>query len=81
MQDRYIFLDAGGDQFVGRSVGGLPTSDPKFATLPPHLSPKDSEEIRQLGWGNLLPGYEKYPTSFQTIVPYLFACIVFHVEY
>ena len=81
VQDRYIFLDAGGDQFVGRSVGGLPTSDPKFATLPPHLSPEDSEEIRQLGWGNLLPGYEKYPTSFQTIVPYPFACIVFHVEY
>ena len=35
VQDRYIFLDAGGDQYLGRSVGGLPTSHHKFATLPP----------------------------------------------
>jgi len=41
VQDRYIFLDSGGDQFVGRSAGGLPLSDSKFATLPPHFSPED----------------------------------------
>ena len=46
VQDRYIFLDAGGDQYLGRSVGRLPTSDPKFATLPPHLNVEDAEAIR-----------------------------------
>ena len=57
VQDRYIFLDAGGDQYLGRSVGGLPTSDPNFATLPPHLNVEDAKAIRQMGWGNLLPGF------------------------
>ena len=81
VQDRYIFLDAGGDQYLGRSVGGLPTSDPKFATLPPHLNVEDAEAIRQMGWGNLLPGFSNYPLSFQSIIPYLFASIVFHIEF
>ena len=55
VQDRYVFLDSGGDQFVGRSVGGLPVSDSKFATLPPHLSSEDLEEITKVGWEQIVP--------------------------
>ena len=57
------------------------TSDPKFATLPPHLNVEDAEAIREMGWGNLLPGFSNYPLSFQSIIPYLFASIVFHIEF
>ena len=79
--DRYVFLDAGGDEFVGRSVGGLPTSDSKFATLPPHLCPEDLENMSRVGWHNVLPGYSDFPASFKTIVPYLFASVIYHQDY
>ena len=35
----------------------------------------------KIGWGELLPGYEKYPPCFQSVVPYLFASIVYHVGF
>ena len=81
VQDRYIFLDAGGDQFVGRTVSGLPMSDSKFATLPPHFHPKDFSELTETGWEVILPRFRTLPSSFQGIIPFLFASIVYHVEY
>ena len=81
VQDRYVFLDSGGDQFVGRSVGGLPVSDSKFATLPPHLSSEDLEEISKLGWEQIVPAFYNFNPSFRVIIQYLFASIVFHVDF
>jgi hypothetical protein len=42
--DVYIRFEAAGDQFVGRSVAGLPSMSPKFGILPPFFvisSPQD----------------------------------------
>ena len=55
VQNRYIFLDAGGDQFVGRTVGGLTMTDSSFATLPPRLRPEDHADICKMGWESVLP--------------------------
>ena len=79
--DRYIFADAGGDQFVGQAATGMPMTDSSFATLPPHLKPADFVQISEHGWSNLLPGYEHYPACFQGVIPYLFASIVYHEEF
>ena len=76
-----FFLDAGGDQFVGRTVSGLPMSDSKFATLPPHFHPQDFSELTETGWEVILPRFRTLPSSFQGIIPFLFASIVYHVEY
>jgi hypothetical protein len=81
VQDRYIFLDSGGDQFVGRSAGGLPLSDSKFATLPPHFSSEDLDEIQKFGWEHILPSFYNFHAKFQVVVQYLFASLVFHVDF
>ena len=76
MQNRYIFLDAGGDQFVGRTVGGLTMTDSSFATLPPRLRPEDHAEICKMGWELVLPGFDCLCASFQSIVPRELTCLL-----
>ena len=67
VQNRYIFLDAGGDQFVGRTVGGLTMTDSSFATLPPRLRPEDHAEICKMGWELVLPGFDRLRASFSQL--------------
>lgn len=38
VQDRYLRYERAGDQFVGRTVCGLPLCSTQFATLPPHFT-------------------------------------------
>eukprot|EP01034_Spumella_vulgaris_P035606 gene35606-43904_t len=45
--DRYLFAGKGGDQLVGRVVAGLPMTDDRFGTLPPHLPQSVLEEITE----------------------------------
>lgn len=52
VHDRYIFAGAGGDQIVGRTVCGLPTTSVAFSTLPPHFSFDDLKKIGKFGLGN-----------------------------
>ena len=66
---------------MGRTVNGLPMSDSKFSTLPPHFHPKDFAERTETGWEVILPGSCTLPSNFQGIIPFLFASIVYHVEY
>ena len=66
---------------INLSVGGLPVSDSKFATLPPHLSSEDLEEISKLGWEQIVPAFYNFNPSFRVIIQYLFASIVFHVNF
>ncbi len=37
VQERYIKLEGAGDQFVGRTIRGVPLDSAKFAQLPPHF--------------------------------------------
>lgn len=38
-QDKYVRFEKAGDQFVGRTVAGLPLDSAAFAVLPPHFGP------------------------------------------
>jgi hypothetical protein len=80
VQSRYIFENEGGDQFVGRAATGLPLTDIKFASLPPHFI---SEQILTTAqWEEILPGYSNfYPVQFRTALPYLLASLVYHRNY
>jgi hypothetical protein len=79
--DRYIFSGAGSDQIVGRSVSGLPLQTMDFAVLPPHFTLEDiiilSEKIR---WECFVEHYDKYPTCFKKVIPFLLASITYHYE-
>ncbi len=79
--DRYIFGGAGGDQIVGRTICGLPTNSPEFATLPPHFSNEDLILLEQIGWSKIVPCYDLFPQGFKKVVPYLLASVIFHIEF
>ena len=81
LQDRYIFGGAGGDQLVGRTVCGLPISDLRFSSLPPHLSSIYMENMERYGWENVIDRYHDYPDCFRRVIPYLFSSIVFHFDW
>lgn len=79
--DRYIFAGAGGDQIVGRAVCGLPINGKEFGTLPPHFIAADVAALNEIGWQHILEGYAHYPASFQRVVPFLLASLLYHEEY
>lgn len=81
VQDRYLFAGAGGDQIVGRIVSGLPLTGESFSVLPPHFSPESLEVLREVGWVNILEGYDRYPTGFKRALPYLLASLLYHIDY
>lgn len=76
--DRYLFAGKGGDQLVGRVVAGLPMTDDRFGTLPPHLPQSVLEEITEEMWLEMLPNYASYPNCFRCTLPFLLASIVHH---
>ncbi|CAN0513534.1 unnamed protein product, partial [Phaeothamnion confervicola] len=45
VQDRYIRYEAAGDQYMGRTVSGLPLSSHDFCVLPPHLKKLDGHGV------------------------------------
>lgn len=49
VQDRYLFAGSGADQLVGRAVSGLNIHDDEFASLPPHFSPDDLNQLEEIG--------------------------------
>jgi hypothetical protein len=77
VKDRYIHSGDGNDQLAGRVLAGLPITDSNFGSLPPHFRSLDLE----FSWNELLPGYENYPESFQTCLPFLLASIVYHEDW
>ena len=81
VQDRYIFAGAAGDQLVGRGAAGLPINSRKFSVLPPHFSQAGLEKGRRIGWGNLIPDYDEFPPSFQQVVIFFLASIIYHHDF
>lgn len=84
-QDRYIFAGPGGDQLVGRAVCGLyPSMARSFQFCLktwPHFTLEDMAVLDELGWSNILEGFDDYPAGFRRVVPYLFASLVFHEDF
>jgi hypothetical protein len=80
VKDRYVFAGPGGDQVVGRSVSGLPTTTTHFSLLPPHFTREDLEIISEL-WPQIHPDYECFPCGFQKVFPFLLASLIYHQEF
>ena len=78
-QNRYLFQSDATDCQVGRCAAGLPTDHADFMVLPPHFKKEDEEGVYNLL--RTLPNWDKYPKSFQQVVPYLFASLVYHEPY
>lgn len=77
VQDRYIKYSDGSDQFCGRVAAGLNfNGGSKFAVLPPRF--KQAFALTVDEWKDICPGYDEYPTGFQSCLPYLLASLVFH---
>lgn len=76
--DRYLFAGKGGDQLVGRVVSGLPMTDDRFGTLPPHFAQSVLESISEDMWLEMLPNYASYPSCFRCTLPFLLASVVYH---
>lgn len=38
------------------------------------------ETLHQLGWENILEGYNNYPVNFQRFVPFMLASIIYHMD-
>ncbi|KAH9141604.1 hypothetical protein AeRB84_014234, partial [Aphanomyces euteiches] len=54
VQNIYIFVGSGGDQFVGRAATGLNVNEREFACLPPHFY---GSALSSTEWEDILPGY------------------------
>ena len=81
VQDRYIIAGAGGDEVVGRAACGLPITTKEFTILPPHFSREIDLMLSAIGWANILTGYDNYPACFQRVVPFLFASLIYHMDF
>lgn len=81
VQDRYLFNQEGSDQFVGRTVAGLPFLSSEFAVLPPHFSIETLNSITDEEWRTILPLYKEYPKGFRLVLPYLMASLIHHEDF
>ena len=78
VQDRYIFQTPGGDQCLGRVLGGLSPHSDKFALLPPHFDPKDLAQLTEVDWCDVYPSYSSLPALFKDVIPFLLASLYYH---
>ncbi len=77
-QDCYMFSEEDGDSLVGRTVAQLKLDADEFDVLPPHFGTQTLNELHNYGWEKILSGFQYYPTSFQRVVPFLLAHLVYH---
>jgi len=76
-QDCYFFQEEEGDTFVGRTVAQLTMTADQFDVLPPHFLPSTLEYLSDI-WPSVLDNYALYPPSFQRVIPFLLASLVYH---
>lgn len=78
IKDVYQHFQSVGDQYVGRTVCGLPRTAVDFATLPPHFKFGESrgfvKECVQACFPTL-------PESLQTVASFCLASLVYHSEF
>lgn len=73
-----MFSEEDGDALVGRTVAQLQFTADEFDVLAPHFQPETLRAIYAIGWSNVLPDYDSLPETFQRVVPYLAASLVYH---
>jgi hypothetical protein len=75
--DRYIQYEAAGDQYVGRTLAGLPVNDPRFGILPPFF-PDDTTSDLTTAIAECFP---KAPFSLNAFFPFGIASVVYHADF
>ena len=77
VQERYFKYGRGGDQFVGRTVAGLPLNDAKFSILPPHFIEDDNDD-----GGCLLEScFPSLPSAMNHVAQMALASLIYHKEW
>ncbi|CAM9637464.1 unnamed protein product, partial [Phaeothamnion confervicola] len=87
VQDRYIRYEAAGDQYVGRTVCGLPLSTDAFGVLPPYFCKVDGNGIPIPGVAERVAqavsdcfGADLMP-RLKPVAEFLLASVVYHREF
>jgi hypothetical protein len=75
-QDRYLRYEAAGDQYVGRTIAGLPPTSPDFATIGPHFVKRD--DVVESAVRACFP---QAPTQLQGILLHCLASAVYHYDF
>jgi hypothetical protein len=77
VRDTYLRYESAGDQFVGRTVAGLPLESPDFAILPPHFRSTAAGVVAEVV-------QECFPKSHQSLrncLEMFLASVVYHSDY
>ena len=69
-------MEAAGDQYVGRTITGLPVLDPRFASSPPYFknTPNRLNQIIEQNFINL-------PNNLNRVAEFCLASLVYHSEF
>jgi hypothetical protein len=85
VQDRYIFADAGSDQFIGRCLNNFSLTETSFAILPPHFAPNqrlfETAVDENAGWASILHRHDELPMDFKSALRFLLASLVYHQDW
>ena len=65
------------DGTMGRLLAGLEFASPEFNIAPPHFSDEDTAKIP---FKDIVAHYDSYSATFKTVIPFLLASIVFHLD-
>jgi hypothetical protein len=65
------------DGTMGRLLAGLEFASPEFNVAPPHFSDEDTAKIP---FKDIVAHYDSYSATFKTVLPFLLASIVFHID-
>jgi len=76
VQDTYLRYCSAGDQYVGRTVSGLPIGSSEFALLPPMFT-----NITPLVRSAMQLAFPALPTTLAGAAPYFLASIVYHRQW
>jgi hypothetical protein len=76
VQDTYIRFAEAGDEFVGRTLSGLPLSSQDFALLPPHFVAQNEAVARALKLC-----FPTHPEKYDGVLAMCLASLVYHRDF
>lgn len=82
IEKTYFRQEKAGDQFIGRTVAGLPIYEPEFAVLPPLWDEKNAESV--LACKQVMEvcfKWDALPVSLQAVCRNAVASVVYHVTW
>jgi hypothetical protein len=77
VHDTYYRYESAGDQYVGRTVAGLPIDSPSFAMLPPFFEDIEEHVLE----ASLRSCFGEFDNSLKSITKMLLASLVHHSDY